>query len=177
MKFIESQLELAFINLLGQQGIPHVLGPTISRDQDEVLIEADLKSFLLDQYSEEKLTESEVQQIIRELKTLPASDLYESNKVFMKKLSDGFTFKREDRSQKDIRVYLIDYNQSNNNSYKIVNQLEIEGSHKRIPDGILYINGLPLVVMEFKTAIKECTTIHNAYEQLTRLHQNCLCSN
>ena len=50
---------------------------------------------------------------------------------------------------------------------KVVNQLEIIGYEKRIPDGILYINGLPLVVFEFKSAIREEATIHDAYKQLT----------
>lgn len=59
-----------------------------------------------------------------------------------------------------------------NNIYKIVNQLEIEGyvadgSELRIPDGVLYINGLPLVVFEFKSAIREEATIHDAFVQLT----------
>ena len=49
----------------------------------------------------------------------------------------------------------------------MVNQLQIQGSEKRIPDGILYINGLPLVVFEFKSAIREEATIHDAYVQLT----------
>tara|TARA_R110002049_G_scaffold231024_1_gene403238 strand:+ start:7824 stop:10964 length:3141 start_codon:yes stop_codon:yes gene_type:complete len=167
MKFTEAQLEQAFIDLLEEQEIPHVLGYTIIRESEEVLILEDVKSYLLDQYSNEKLTETEVHQIIRELQVLPASDIYESNKAFMTKLSNGFKFKREDRSQKDIWIYLIDFSNKNNNTYKIVNQLEIVGSHKRIPDGILYINGLPVVVFEFKTAIQENTTIHDAYVQLT----------
>ena len=49
----------------------------------------------------------------------------------------------------------------------MVNQLEIQGYEKRIPDGILYINGLPLVVFEFKSAIREEATIYDAYVQLT----------
>ena len=167
MKFTEAQLEQVFIDLLVEQEIPHVLGNTIPRETEEVLIKEDLKTFLLQQYSNEKLTETEAHQIIRELQVLPASDLYESNKAFMTKLSNGFKFKREDRSQKDIWIYLIDFSKKNNNTYKIVNQLEIEGSHKRIPDGILYINGLPVVVFEFKTAIQENTTIHDAFVQLT----------
>ncbi|NNL15128.1 MAG: type I restriction endonuclease subunit R [Flavobacteriaceae bacterium] len=167
MKFTEAQLEQAFIDLLGEQEIPHVLGNTITREPEEVLIVEDLKAFLLEQYSKAKLTETEANQIIRDLQVLPASDLYESNKIFMTKLSNGFKFKREDRSQKDIWIYLIDFSKKNNNTYKIVNQLEIEGSHKRIPDGILYINGLPVVVLEFKTAIQENTTIHDAFIQLT----------
>ncbi len=45
--------------------------------------------------------------------------------------------------------------------------MEIVGTEKRIPDGIIYVNGLPLVVFEFKTTIEENTTIHDAYKQLT----------
>ncbi len=104
-------------------------------------------------------------------------------------LTDGFILKREDRKQKDIHIELIDYSgldaqrKSNNldnvfadppakygkdnNIYKFVNQLEIIGTEKRIPDGIIYINGLPVVVFEFKSAIREEATIYNAYEQLT----------
>ncbi|MFN9451534.1 MAG: type I restriction endonuclease subunit R, partial [Rubrivivax sp.] len=60
-----------------------------------------------------------------------------------------------------------------NNIYKFVNQLEIMGSEKRIPDGIVYINGLPLVVFEFKSAIREEATIYDAYKQLTvRYHRD-----
>ncbi|MFG0287025.1 MAG: type I restriction endonuclease subunit R [Rhodopirellula sp. JB044] len=53
------------------------------------------------------------------------------------------------------------------NIYRVVNQLEIEGRELRIPDGILYINGLPLVVLEFKSAIRENATLHDAWKQLT----------
>ncbi|WP_299014523.1 type I restriction endonuclease subunit R [uncultured Polaribacter sp.] len=167
MKFTEYQLEKAFIELLQSEEIPHVNGATISRDIQEVLLEEDLKTFLLSKYQTEKLTAVEVERIVRQLKTYSASDLYESNKAIMKLVADGFSFKREDRSQKDIWIYLIDFSEANKNTYKFVNQLEIVGYEKRIPDGILYINGLPLVVFEFKTAIKEQTTIHDAYVQLT----------
>ena len=167
MKFTEAQLEQAFIELLGQEDIPHVLGVDITRSEEEVLIREDLKDFLLKQYKADNLTESEAEQIIRQLEVFSSSDLYESNKAIMKMISDGFALKREDRSQKDIWIYLIDYSESNKNNYKIVNQLEIVGHHRRIPDGILYINGLPLVVFEFKSAIRDNATVHDAYVQLT----------
>lgn len=167
MKFTEYQLEQAFIQLIVSENIPHVKGNTITRNEDEVLIKEDLKNFLLSQYKAEDLTETEALQIIQRLQSYPASDLYESNKAIMKLVADGFMFKREDRSKKDIWIYLIDYSEANNNTYKFVNQLEIVGYQKRIPDGILYINGLPLVVFEFKSAIREEATIHDAYVQLT----------
>lgn len=193
MKFTEEKLEQAFITLLGEQDIPHVSGKDLIRNPEEVLLKDDLRSFLMAQYKGANITSSEVEQIIRTLETYPASDLYESNKSIMKLLSDGFGFKREDPNAKDLWIYLIDYPtrqihaqteqdktlqvaadrdgffeiNSDNNSYKIVNQLEIIGYEKRIPDGILYINGLPLVVFEFKSAIRENATIYNAYIQLT----------
>ena len=188
-KFTEAKLEQAFIELLGNEDFPHYLGNTISRTDDEVLIEEDLKNYLLNRYAKEQLTEIEAQSIILQLKTLSSADLYESNKKIMRWLADGFILKRENRKQKDIHIELIDYSglppqiQSNNldnivaeqvvkygknhNIYKFVNQLEIVGTEKRIPDGIIYINGLPVVVFEFKSAIREEATIHNAYEQLT----------
>ncbi len=191
MKFTEAQLEKAFAELLGQEGFPHHLGITISRKPEEVLIEEDLRNFLLTQYEPQGITINEVNTIILQLKSLSASDLYESNKTFLRMLSDGIILKREDRSQKDIYIQLINYAGLNKhrqpeegevisiaaedeteypadtNIYKFVNQLEIVGSEKRIPDGIVYINGLPLVVFEFKSAIREEATIYDAFKQLT----------
>ena len=192
MKFTEGKLEHSFIELLKQEGYKHSIGVSLSRKaMDEVLLEDDLFRFLLSRYGADGLTENEVRTIILQLKSLPSSDLYESNKRFMQMLSDGFILKREDRSQKDIYIQLIDYTglekqmqpkeehalsvvadkdeayPSDKNIYRFVNQLEIMGSEKRIPDGIIYVNGLPLVVFEFKTAIDENTTIYDAYTQLT----------
>lgn len=191
MKFTEEKLEQAFAGLLGQEGFPHHLGISIARKPDEVLIEEDLRSFLFTQYAQYGITDVEVKTIILQLKSLSASDLYESNKTFLRMLADGFILKREDRNQKDIYIQLIDYSglnkhrqpdedqlmtiaaeppvpyQQDNNIYKFVTQLEIYGTEKRIPDGIVYINGLPLVVIEFKSAIREEATIYDAYRQLT----------
>jgi len=166
-KFTEAKLEQAFIELLRNEGYPHHLGSTINRVDDEVLIEDDLKNFLSNRYKKEKITDTEIESIILRLKTLSSSDLYGTNKTIMDMLCDGFALKREEADQKDIWIYLIDYSTKDNNIYKFVNQLEIVGEQKRIPDGIIYINGLPLVVFEFKSAIREEATIHDAYVQLT----------
>jgi type I restriction enzyme R subunit len=183
MKFTESQLELVFINVIEQEDITHLGGAAIRKQEfagvsepptvygylvsEQVLIPADLKEYLRTQYQENDISEGEIESIVRNLERLPSSDLYETNKTIMKMVSDGFLLKREDRSQKDFYVQLIDYSDRDNNIYKIVNQLAIKGYETRIPDLILYINGLPLVVFEFKTAIQEDCTIHDAYVQLT----------
>ncbi|WP_320113214.1 type I restriction endonuclease subunit R [Draconibacterium orientale] len=181
MKFTEAQLEQAFIELLEKEEMQYQPGVKIREEGatvqeprgkydtagSEVLIREDMKTFLTRQYGVDGITPVEVNSIIRELQKLPASDLYESNKAIMKKVSDGFLFKREDRKKKDLYIQLIDYSNPKNNIFKVVNQLEIQGFEKRIPDLILYINGLPLVVFEFKSAIREEATIHNAFVQLT----------
>ncbi|MEM8520490.1 type I restriction endonuclease subunit R [Flavobacterium sp. PL12] len=183
MKFTESQLEKAFISLLQEEKMTHRIGAEVRQTEfqgasepetvyghivsEKVIIIEDLKSYLRTNYVAQNITENEIDSIVRDLERLPSSDLYETNKVIMKMVSDGFLLKREDRSQKDFYVQLIDYSEEDKNIYKIVNQLAIKGYEMRIPDLILYINGLPLVVFEFKTAIQENTTIHDAYKQLT----------
>ena len=167
MKFTEERLEQAIIELLQAEGYPHALGQDIAREPSEVLIKEDLKTFLGREYANDNITSSEINSIIRKLEVFAASDLYESNKAIMKMVADGFLLKREDRSKKDLYIQFIDFSDSDNNIYKMVNQLEIVGYEKRIPDGILYINGLPLVVFEFKSAIREEATIHDAFIQLT----------
>jgi type I restriction enzyme R subunit len=191
LRFTEEKLELAFTELLECEGFTHHLGATINRNPDEVLIEDDLRRFLIKQYASQAITQNEVSATILKLKALSASDLYESNKAFLRMLSDGFILKREDSRKKDIYIQLVDYSGLSKhrqpeedqllsitaekkadygkdaNIYKFVTQLEIVGAEKRIPDGILYINGLPLVVFEFKSAIREEATIYDAYKQLT----------
>lgn len=168
MKFTEEKLELAIIELLKQEGFEHVVGNDVARNStSDVLIKGDLQNFLYGRYKDDEITKNEIESIIRKLEVFSNSDLYESNKEIIKLVSDGFLLKREDRSQKDLFIELIDFLEFEKNNYKIVNQLEIFGYEKRIPDGILYINGLPLVVFEFKTAVREDATIHDAYIQLT----------
>lgn len=189
--FTEARLEQAIIQLLGEQGYPHLHGAKIQRNKNEVLLKDDLRRFLKDQYQAAAITDSEIESIIRQLENYSAADLYESNKAIMRLVSDGFLFKREDPKQKDLYIQLLDYRElepqrepqtgevpyiiadekptylKTNNRFKLVNQLEIEGQSIRIPDAILYINGLPLVLFEFKSAIRENATLHDAYVQLT----------
>lgn len=165
MKFTEDTLEQAVLELFEAEQIPHYNGIHLHKEMSEVLLRDDLKSFLLNQYDD--ITLNEIESIIRKLAVLPSSALYESNKTIMKMVADGFVFKREDRTKKDLFIQLLDYEQIENNIFKIVNQLEIQGYEKRIPDAIVYINGLPLVVIEFKSSVKEDTTIKDAFIQLT----------
>ena len=174
MLFNEHALELSIIELLQNKGYIHQTGSKLLREKSEVLIVDDLKEYLRTRYASDELTESEIDSIILSLRTVGGT-LYESNKAVLSRIIDGFVFNREDRNKKDIFIELINYGEPQKNIFKIVNQLEIEGYNYqiRIPDGIIYVNGLPLVVLEFKTAIQENTTIMDAYTQLTvRYHRD-----
>ncbi|MFG6206518.1 type I restriction endonuclease subunit R [Pseudomonas retamae] len=171
MKFTEEKLEQAIIELLGKEGYPHTCGEVLDRTPEDVLIKSDLRKFLAKRYVSFGITNIEIEQIIHNLEYLPASDLYDSNKTIMKLISDGFLSKREDANQKDIYVQLIDYDNVEQNIFRIVNQMEIQGYERRIPDGILYVNGLPLIVFEFKSASRENTTLLNAHTQITTRYE------
>ena len=170
--FNEHALELSIIELLQNKGYIHQTGSELLREKSEVLLVDDLKEYLHTRYASDELTESEIDSIILSLRTVGGT-LYESNKAVLSMIIDGFVFNREDRNKKDIFIELINYREQQKNIFKIVNQLEIEGYNYqiRIPDGIIYVNGLPLVVLEFKTAIQENTTIMDAYTQLTVRYQ------
>lgn len=168
VSFNEHALEMSIMKLLEGKGYTHQTGNELVRKKTEVLLVDDLRDYLRTRYADVEITESEIDSIILLLRTA-GSSLYEANKAVMTMIIDGFVFNREDPTKKDIYIELINYDEPEKNNFKIVNQLEIEGYNYqiRIPDGIVYVNGLPLVVLEFKTAIQENTTIMDAYTQLT----------
>ena len=166
--FNEHSLEMSIMELFQDVGYLYLNGEQIHRERSEVLLTDDLRQYLLNRYAQEGLTTTEVDGILLRLKAISGT-LYEANKTFCKLLCDGFILNREDRTKKDLYIQLVDYQHPENNIFKIVNQFEIEGvgGQLRIPDGIVFLNGIPVVVLEFKSAVKEHTTIMDAYTQLT----------
>ena len=166
--FNEHSLEMSIMELFQDEGYLYLNGEKIHRERSEVLLTDDLRQYLLNRYAKDGLTTTEVDGILLRLKSISGT-IYEANKAFCKLLCDGFILNREDRTQKDLYIQLVDYDHPENNVFKIVNQFEIEGvgGQLRIPDGIVFLNGIPVVVLEFKSAVKENTTIMDAYTQLT----------
>lgn len=168
INFNEHALEMSIMELFKDEEYAYVSGDQIHRERTEVLLTDDLKQYLYDCYAKDDITPSEVDSIILMLRNIGGT-IYEANKSVFKLISDGFIFNREDRTQKDLYIELIDFATPENNIFKAVNQFEIEGVNNqlRIPDGIVFVNGIPVVVLEFKSAVKENTTIMDAYKQLT----------
>ena len=167
--FSEAVLEQAIIDKFTEQGYDYVSGDNLHRELTDVLIEEDLSAFLKAKYAPHGITDSEIQSIIRSLRYASASPAYSANRAMFSRMVEGETFIREDRNAKDFHLRLIDFDEiENKNIVKIVNQMTIKGPKAtRRPDAIVYINGLPVVVIELKSAVKEDATIHDAYVQIT----------
>ncbi len=168
VNFNEHALEMSIMELFKEQGYIYLNGSQIHRERTEVLLIDDLKQYLYNRYAADGITPSEVDGIALMLRNISGT-LYEANKAVLKLLCDGFILNREDRTQKDLYIELVDFENIENNIFKVVNQFEIGygNNERRIPDGIVFVNGIPVVVLEFKSAVKENTTIMDAYTQLT----------
>lgn len=168
MSFQESDLENLIVEHIKNKDYEYIHGDNLNRQFEDVLLEDDLRIFLSKKYATNGITSKEIDRIITTLKTVSAANLYDANKIIFNRIVDGESFVREDRSQKDFWLQLIDFENIDNNIFKVCNQVIIKGPQiKRIPDTIIYINGLPLIVWEYKSTIREEATIHDAFVQLT----------
>ena len=167
-RFNEASLEQVVIERLEENGFIYVYGEEIEREATDVLIRKDLISYLKKQYPE--LTEAERARFIKTLDNYSAGEsaLYDSNRDIMRLISNGVMFRRDNPQDKDVFIRLLDYDAPDKNIFKAVNQFTIKGATEtRRPDVIVFINGLPVVVMELKTPVNEDITIESAFTQLT----------
>lgn len=167
-RFDEAALEQIVVDRLAENGFVYVSGDDIDRDLSDVLIRDDLFAYLKARYPE--LTEAERARFVKTLDNFSAGEsaLYDSNRDILRRVSDGVVFHRDDPADKDVLLRLVDYDAPDKNLFKVVNQFTIQGaSETRRPDVIVFVNGLPLVVMELKTPVNEDVTIESAFTQLT----------
>ncbi|MFB4473751.1 type I restriction endonuclease subunit R [Oceanobacillus caeni] len=163
-KFDEEQLEEAIINLFVEQNYTHLRGEDIHRKYEDVLIEEDLTSFLHSQYPD--LTQAETETIVNRIKFVPTSPLYTANRQAFFLINEGFDLVRENQSEIPLHIEFIDFENIDNNYFKVVSQFTVSGMRDRRPDMLIFINGIPIAIFEFKTAIREDTTIYDAWEQI-----------
>ena len=167
--FNEHALEMSIMELFQQEGYIYTSGEEIHKEVSDVLMRDDLRAYLCGRYDEAGITPLEIERAVAKLTANVGFSLYENNLHTYRLMVEGFSLKRDDSSLPDLYVEPIDFGGKSlsNNIFRVVNQLEIKGAETRIPDGIVYVNGLPVVVLEFKSAVKEETTIMDAYRQLT----------
>lgn len=166
MFFTEESYENSLIDLFENNlQYQHVYGPNIERDFYSPLYEDVLVKSI--ERINSGLPHSAINDALYKLKNFENGELVQKNMVFMDYLQNGVPVRYFDGSEeKSSIVYLIDYDNVDNNSFIVANQWTfIESSNKR-PDIILFINGLPLVVIELKSPSREETDASEAYRQL-----------
>ena len=167
--YCESQYEYAFIGFLEKENWIYVSGNTIKRTSKRDIL---IKDDFVDAISSINpfLTSEEVEKIYDNVRLVGAeTDFATLHKVYGW-MVDGIQFTLANGSPKMVK--LIDFDNPKNNVFKVVNQLAIEYTNNgkneiRRPDVILYVNGLPLCVIELKNPADAHATIHDAWEQIT----------
>lgn len=162
----EEAYENSIIELFQELGYTHVYGPDMeTRDFTSPLYEVVLTNSL--HQINPNLPDEAINEALFKLKNFENAELTQKNAVFMDYLQNGITVRYTEKGEpRDTIVYLIDYENPDNNSFIIANQWTfIENSEKR-PDVLLFINGLPLVLMELKSPSREETDASEAYRQI-----------
>ncbi len=177
-RMTENSIETFAIELFQQLGYEYVYAPDIAPDSEDSLHTDKRESFA--QVLLLKRLESAVQRInpsipalaqaeaIREIQRIASPDLLTNNELFHRLLTEGIPVsKRVDGDERGDRVWLVDFKNPHNNDFVVANQFTvIENGHNKRPDMILFVNGIPIVVIELKNATDENATMHSAFKQI-----------
>jgi type I restriction enzyme, R subunit len=183
-KITESAIETFAIELLEKQGYSYIYGPDIAPDSEtpertsfeEVLLVDKLKNAAarINTAIPAEVQDDAVKQVMR----IASPELLANNETFHRLLTEGIkvNYQKDGNSRGDL-VWLVDWNEPENNDFIVINQCTIickdaihSVSNKR-PDVILFVNGLPLVVIELKNPADENATIHSAFKQIQTYKQ------
>lgn len=171
--FTEDLLEQAAIEILTEMGYTYAFGPDIAfdgsfperMDYKEVLLIGRVKDALL--RINKDIPRQALEDAFRQVITFNHPSLVENNRAFHRMLTEGIEVSfKEDGHIRTKRAYLVDFDNVKNNDFLAVNQFTIQGTEIRRPDVILFVNGLPLVVVELKSASDENVGIESAYNQI-----------
>ena len=166
LKFYESDYEEALIQLLEEQYWQYTCGGDIHRNNRDVLLEDDFKAYLKSCHTE--LTNDDIDEIINHLRHIGGQTHFEQLRNTYKLIRDGYRYTRH-ADDKYFDIEYINFIDSTKNIYRCVNQFEVGYGLKndiRIPDIILFVNGIPLCIFELKNPTDINATIADAYEQI-----------
>ncbi|MDF7675491.1 type I restriction endonuclease subunit R [Neisseriaceae bacterium ESL0693] len=172
-KITESDIEVMTIEQLQELGYECIYGPDIEpssieplRSYQQVILADTVRAAL--QRLNPHLNPQQCEEAFKTLTQINSPDLMANNLAFHRLLTEGIHIEvnKQGNTQGEL-AWLIDFNDPNNNQFLVVNQVTIrENRHERRPDLILFINGLPLVVIELKNAVDENATIKKAFDQI-----------
>lgn len=166
MAFTEGNFENVVIEYLQELDYTYIHGSQLAKEDKEVLLFDRLEESLVNINADVPL--STIKEAIRKIRNFETNDVFTNNKLFHKYLVEGVEV--SDFIESEVvyhTIKLIDFEVSKNNDWLVVNQLEVtEDGTKKRPDVFVYVNGIPLVVMELKSTSREEVTIEDAYNQL-----------
>lgn len=173
-KITESEIELYALEELENRGFQYLHGPVIAHDGENPLRQDYGQVILSTKLAEilpsinPDLPQDAILQAIKEVERIQSPDLLKNNEDFHRFITDGFPVTyRANGVEKNDYCWLIDFEHPERNSFIAVNQFTIlENNNNKRPDIILFINGLPLVVIELKNAADENATIRKAFDQI-----------
>lgn len=173
-KLTESQIESFAIQLFEQLGYKSLYGPDIAPDGPNPLRtsfeEVVLKELLLKAVRRinHELPAAVCEEAVNEVLRIASPDLLANNERFHRLLTEGISVSvHKDGVERGELVWLVDFENPLNNEFTVINQYTIiENGRNKRPDLILFVNGLPLVVMELKNAADENATLQSAFRQI-----------
>lgn len=170
-KYTEDSYEQALIALFRDElGYEYIYGPDIVRDYRQPCYVDALVPAL--RRINPSLPQEAIDEALRQILHATDSTLIQSNEAFMRELQDGMEVPYiADGEQRTDIVQLIDYEHSTNNTFHIANQWRVEGYDAIRCDMVVFVNGLPLVVIELKSPSEEGVNVHDAYLQMRNYQQ------
>lgn len=180
--YTEADYENSVIELFENMGYRHVYAPDLDRDFRSPLYEDELEEAI--HRLNPNMPEDAIEDALYKLKNFENAELVQKNALFMDYLQHGIEVRyfvgNEERSD---LVYLVDYKNPDRNSFVIANQWSFTENSTKRPDVLLFLNGLPVVLMELKSPSREETDASEAYTQIRNyMHEipsmfiyNCIC--
>ena len=164
--FTEADYEKSVIELFQNLGYSYIYAPELERDYSCPVLESTLQDCLVK--INKNLPYAAIMEAIGKLLDFDAGSLLQRNETFMNYLQNGIPVKYVEAGEERTNiVYLIDYDNVDYNDFCVLNQFTyIENGNNRRPDVIVFVNGLPLVVIELKSPSKDEVGAENAYHQI-----------
>lgn len=164
-EYNESSYENSIIELFQSLGYSYIYGPDLDRNYRVPLMTDELRNSI--ERINDGLPSAALDEAIFKLCNYEAISLVSKNEVFMDYLQNGIQVSYQDCGEtKSTIVYLVDYADPAHNSFIVANQWTIEEYETKRPDVVVFLNGLPVVVMELKSPHSESATIEDAYKQI-----------
>lgn len=164
-KLYESDFEEALVDLFEEVGWEYSHGDTISRKFTDPLIEKDLRDYLTCRYSTKHLSQDEMDGIVANVRNVSGQNEYYALQNTFYLYRDGYDYIPAEGSP--FKLEYIDFECPERNIFRCVNQFVMEqGSENRRPDVMLFVNGIPVCIIELKNPTKVDTTVYDAHTQI-----------